>query len=144
MTAETLPAAAEILLLADQSEEIDIIREAARTGHVNVVELCPEVLAFLRREEGFRDAPRPDLIFLDLDLSNPDHCDTLRGIKEDPDLRRIPVIVIAPGDSRRAVEDAYGLHANAYVVKPRDQEQFMRVMEATLSFWLKLARLPRT
>jgi CheY-like chemotaxis protein len=142
MPAEALSAAAEILLLADKDQDVLLVRGAAHTNNINVVPGCPQVLSFLRREQGYGDCPRPDLILLDLDLSNPEDCDTLREIKEDTAFRRIPVIVLAANDTHAVIQDAYNLHANAYIVKPKEPEEFVRVVKATLSFWLKLARLP--
>ncbi len=143
MRAEAPSAAGEILLLSDNDCDIRLIKGSAARSHVNVVPECPDVLAFLRNERSYADSPRPDLILLDLDLANPEHCDTLRGIKEDDSLRRIPVIVLAAGNSPKNIEDAYDLHANAYVLKPSDPEQFVQAMNTTLTFWLTLARLPK-
>lgn len=143
MRAEAPSAAAEILLLSDNDRDIRLVKGAANSSHVNVVPECPDVLAFLRHELSFRDSPRPDLILLDLDLSNPEHCDTLQGIKQDESLRRIPVIVMAASDSPDKIQGAYDLHANAYVLKPTDPEDFVKVINTTLTFWLKLARLPK-
>lgn len=143
MTIEAPSAAAEILLLADKDEEVLLVKDAAQTNHVNVVGGCPEVLDFLHRKKGYRDSPRPDLILLDLDLSHPEHCETLRQIKDGTEFRRIPVIVMAASDSPKHIQDAYHLHANAYIVKPRNSEEFVRVIKATLAFWLQLARLPK-
>jgi CheY-like chemotaxis protein len=142
MRTEAPFATADILLLADGHDEIARFKDAADSARVSVVENCPSVLGFLRREPPYRDQPRPDLILLDLDLSNSEHCDTLRHIKEDRNLRRIPVIVLAREDPR-SVADAYSLYANAYIAKPADPVEYVRIMKATLHFWLKLARLPK-
>ena len=142
MRAEAPSVSAEILLLSDKDQDIRLVRGAAKTSHVNVVGDCPDVLSFLRRESRFIDSPRPDLILLDLDLSNPEHCDALREIKGEDAFRRIPVIVMAANDSPAIIQDAYNLHANAYVVKPKEPEDFVRLIDTTLTFWLKLARLP--
>jgi CheY-like chemotaxis protein len=142
MQAEVPYAAAEILLLSDKDSDIRLIQAAAIACHVNVVASCPDVLSFLRRESSFSDSPRPDLIFLDLDLSNPEHCDALREIKEDDAFRRIPVVVMAANDSHEVIQDAYNLYANAYIVKPKETAEFIRVIDTTFTFWLTLARLP--
>lgn len=143
MRAEAPSATAEILLLADKDPDVILIKGAIESNNITVVSGCPQVLSFLRREQGYRESPRPDLILLDLDLTNPDDCDMLRDIKQDPQFRRIPVVVMAANDSHTAIQDAYNLHANAYIVKPKEPQEFIRVVKATLSFWLKLARLPR-
>jgi chemotaxis family two-component system response regulator Rcp1 len=143
MRAEAPSAAAEILLLSDKDQDIRLVKGAAMASHINVVGGCPHVLSFLRRERSFSDSPRPDLILLDLDLSNPEHCEMLREIKEDDAFRRIPVIVMAASDSDDIVQDAYDLHANAYVLKPKDPKEFVSVINTILTFWLTLARLPK-
>ncbi len=120
-----------------------MIKGVAALHKINVVELCPHVLSFLRRHPGYSNCPRPDLIILDLNLSNSEHCETLREIKQDSDFRRIPVVVMASDGSPKAIRDAYSLHANAYVVKPPKPDEFASVIKATLSFWLNLARLPK-
>lgn len=143
MRTEAPSAASEILLLDDRADEIRVIKGVAALHNVNVVKLCPEVLSFLRRHPGYHNCPRPDLILLDLNLSHSEHCETLTEIKQDPDFRRIPVVVMAGDDSPKAIRDAYSVHANAYVVKPSEPNEFVRVIQATLSFWLNLVRLPR-
>jgi two-component system response regulator len=80
---------------------------------------------------------------LDLDLSNPEECAMLEEIKRDEDFRRIPVVVLASNVDRKSIFQAYDLHADAYVSKPKDREEFIRVLRATLNFWLTLVRLPR-
>jgi CheY-like chemotaxis protein len=142
MRTEVPFAASEILLLADGHDGIAHFKSAADSARVNVVANCPEVLRFLRRESPYDEQLRPNLILLDLDLANSDHCDTLRVIKDDVNLRRIPVIVMAREDPR-SVADAYNLHANAYIVKPDDPVEYVRILKATLHFWLNLARLPK-
>lgn len=135
--------AAEILLLSENEGEVSLVRRAIEKSCLNVVDDCPAVLRFLRREPPYQDSPRPDLILLDLDLSDPDQCDTLEQIKRDPSFKRIPLVVLATNDSTRNVFQAYDLHANAYIAKPSDQDSFVRVIRATLAFWLNLARLPQ-
>lgn len=133
---------AEVLLLAEDVGDAGAVREAATNNKVTVLDACPDVLPFLRRQDRFNDSPRPDLILLDLDLLNPADCEMLQEIKEDEELRRIPVVVLASGDAG-SVFQAYDLHANAYVVKPSERDEFIRVLKVTLNFWLQLARLPR-
>lgn len=142
MKAEAPSLAAEILLLADREEEVSLVRTAAETGHVNVVQGCPSVLSFLRRQGSFVGSPRPDLVILDLDLADQEHCEVLKQIKQDSGFRAIPVVVLASEASPSSVQLAYELHANACLIKPREREEFLRVMRATMTFWLTLARLP--
>jgi two-component system, chemotaxis family, response regulator Rcp1 len=134
-------AVARVLLLADKDEEIALVKSAAGTHTVQIERTCPDILEYLR-DVAERPQPfRPDLILLDLDLANDAHCDTLRTIKEDVRLRRIPVIVLAELESAKAVKDAYNLRANACVVKPKEPGSFVGMVETTLSFWLGITRL---
>ncbi|HZU23943.1 MAG TPA: response regulator [Bryobacteraceae bacterium] len=143
MPTEAPTAAAEILLLTQRAEDLEVIRQATETNRLNVVSRCPDILSWLRREGQYGTAVRPDLILLDLDLSNQEDCELLSQVKEDPDFRRIPVVVLAASESQENIYQAYSLHANAYICKPPDRQDFVRVIRATLHFWLALARLPR-
>lgn len=143
MHTEAPTAAAEILLLAQHDYDVAVIKRATGASNVNVVARCPNVLSWLRRQGEYDRAARPDLILLDLDLSNDDDCELLSEIKEDPDFKRIPVVVLASSESHENIFQAYSLHANAYICKPTDREEYVRVIRATLHFWLALAKLPR-
>lgn len=143
MPTEAPSAVAEILLLEKIPEEVTLIKEATQNSRLSVVSECPEVLSFLRRQDHYSDAPRPDLILLDLDLSLTEDCEVLTEIKKDPAFKRIPVIVLASSDKREDVFQAYDLHANAYIPKPDDRGELLKIIRATLHFWLLLARLPK-
>ncbi len=143
MLAEAPSAAAEILLLEQNSEQVALFAQAVNSTRLTVVQDCPKILQFLRHEGPHTDAQRPDLILLDLELSDPEGCAMLSDIKRDPQLRRIPVIVLATSDSYEHVSTAYDLHANAYICKPETSDLFIQTLRATLHFWLALARLPR-
>ena len=143
MPTEAPSAAAEILLLEQNSEDVAIFEEATDSNHLNVIVDCPTVLQFLRRQGKHSDAPRPDLILLDLELSDPEGCEMLSDIKKDKQLKRIPVVVLASSESYEDIFQAYDLHANAYICKPADRDQLVQILRATLHFWLTLARLPR-
>jgi two-component system, chemotaxis family, response regulator Rcp1 len=134
--------AAELLLLADKAEEVRLIQTAADDSRLNVVEACASVLKFLRRESEYAECPRPHLILLNLDLAIGEHCETLRDIKKDPSLRRIPLVVLMGGAGAAHAQLAYELRANACVVKPSNSEEFVHAIRTTLTFWLTLARLP--
>jgi two-component system response regulator len=135
--------AAEILLLSQRPDEADLVRSVAAQDRLHVVDACNLVLPFLRRErDEYRHSPRPNLILLDLDLHDQEHCDTLIQIKADPDLRSIPLVVMSYADNEESVVSAYDLHANAYVHKPRDPADFVQTVREILHFWLKLASLP--
>ncbi len=143
MPTEAPSASAEILLLEQNADEIALFEEATETNHLNVVRECASILDFLRRGGSHSNAPRPDLILLDLELSDKEGCEMLAEIKKDPQLKRIPVVVLAASESYEDIFQAYDLHANAYICKPADRTQFVRILRATLHFWLALARLPR-
>ncbi len=143
MPTEAPSLAAEILLLEQDAAQVVVFEEATESTHLNVVKECASILDFLRRQGKHSEAPRPDLILLDLDLSDKEGCEMLSDIKKDSQLRRIPVVVLAASESYEDVFQAYDLHANAYICKPDDRDEFVRVLRATLHFWLALARLPR-
>jgi two-component system response regulator len=99
-------------------------------------------MEFLRQRSRFKDAPRPDLILLDLNLPKKDGRAVLAEVKADPDLRRIPVVVLTTSRSEEDVMQAYDMHANAYVTKPVNLDQFMRIVALIDEFWLKVVTLP--
>jgi CheY-like chemotaxis protein len=135
-----------ILLVEDNPGDARLTQEAMRDTKmlnlVHVVEDGVEAMAFLRREGRYSDAPRPDLILLDLNLPKKDGRAVLAEIKIDPDLRRIPVVVLTTSRSEEDVLKAYDLHANAYVTKPVDLEQFMRIVAQIDDFWFNVVTLP--
>ncbi len=143
MPIEAAVASSEILLLARREEEIALIREATNCHRINVVAECPDVVSFLRQQGRYANASRPDLILLDMDLSKTEECEVLTEIKKSPEFKRIPVVVIASSERYEDVFQAYDLHANAYICKPTDRTELVRVLRTTLQFWLTLVRLPR-
>ena len=102
-----------------------------------------EALAYLRRQPPFAEAPKPDLIFLDLNLPKKDGREVLLEIKKDESLRRIPVVVLTTSEAERDILRAYDLHANCYVKKPTELDEYMEVIRACENFWLHIVRLPR-
>jgi Response regulator containing a CheY-like receiver domain and an HD-GYP domain len=122
------------------------MREALRDGQLRcdlqVVENGEEALAFLRRKHPFATAARPDLIFLDLNLPKKDGREVLQEVKQDESLRRIPVVVLTTSEAEKDISRAYDLHANCYVKKPVDLDQFLSVVKACENFWLSVVRLP--
>jgi CheY-like chemotaxis protein len=143
MLTEAPSLATEILLLAKRPDEISLIQAAMTDRNLSVVPECPDIICFLRRQGKYFNAPRPDLILLDLDLSVPEDCEMLTEIKKDPGFRRIPVVVLASSEAPENVFQAYDLHANAYIRKPVDREEFVKVVREILHFWLALVRLPK-
>jgi CheY-like chemotaxis protein len=122
------------------------MREALREGvipnHLSVVENGEDAVAFLRKAGRYEDSPRPDLIFLDLNLPRKDGREVLADIKQDKDLRRIPVVVLTTSEAEKDIVKAYDLHANCYVRKPVDLDQFLSVVRGCEEFWLTTVRLP--
>lgn len=137
---------AEILLVEDNPADAELARIGLRNGKVandvHVVEDGEEALAFLRREGRYTDAPVPDLVLLDLNLPGMDGRETLRAIKNDPDLKSIPVVVLSTSDAAPDVADAYSNHANAFMIKPVDFAQFHELMTGLKEYWFTLVRLP--
>jgi CheY-like chemotaxis protein len=136
----------EILMVEDSPGDVRLTREALRDAkmlnHISVAEDGVEAMAFLRREGSYADAPRPDLIFLDLNLPRKDGREVLAEIKSDPALADIPIVVLTTSEAEQDVLRSYQLHANCYVTKPVDLDQFMTVIKSVESFWLTIARLP--
>jgi two-component system, chemotaxis family, response regulator Rcp1 len=136
----------ELLLVEDSEPDVRLTIEALREAKVKnrlwVVEDGVEALAFLRREGGHADAPRPDLILLDLNLPRKDGRQVLKEIKSDDSLKRIPVVVLTTSKNEEDVLRAYDLHANCYITKPVDFNRFMEVVKSIENFWLTVVRLP--
>jgi CheY-like chemotaxis protein len=137
---------AEVLLVEDNTGDVRLTQEALREGRVlnrlSVAADGVEALAFLRREAGFGDAPRPDVILLDLNLPKKDGREVLREIKADERLRQIPVIVLTTSKAEEDILRSYKLHANCYITKPVDFGQFIGVVRSVEDFWLCLVKLP--
>jgi chemotaxis family two-component system response regulator Rcp1 len=101
-----------------------------------------EALRFLRREGRFAEAPRPDLILLDLNLPRKDGRETLAEIKRNPSLKRIPVVILTTSQAEEDIVRTYNLHANCYITKPVDLDQFIKVVHTIKDFWLSIVKLP--
>jgi two-component system response regulator len=136
----------EILLVEDSPSDIDLTREALEDtkvhNNLNVVMDGVEALAFLRREGEHADAPHPDLILLDLNLPKKDGREVLAEVKSDPELRRIPVVVLTTSEAEQDIVESYNLHANCYVRKPVDLDAFLHVVRSIDNFWLAIVKLP--
>jgi len=137
----------EILMVEDNPADVRLTREAFRDASVlnnmNVTVDGEDAMSFLKREGRYKDSPRPDLILLDLNLPKKDGREVLEEIKEDQDLRRIPVVVFTTSDDEKDVSRAYNLHANAYIKKPVDLDQFIRIVAVVEDFWLSVVKLPQ-
>jgi len=136
----------QVLLVEDSPDDADLMQEALHEGNlpvcVTVLEDGEAAIAFLRREGEYEASPRPDLILLDLHLPRKNGYEVLTEIKQDPDLRRIPVVIMTSADSEQAFVDAYNLHANCCVSKPVDQDEYSRAVRQIERFWLHVARRP--
>ncbi|MGD9787272.1 MAG: response regulator [Sulfuricellaceae bacterium] len=133
----------EILLVEDNPGDVRLTEEALKEGKVqadlSVARDGEEALAWLRRA----DRKLPDLILLDLNLPRKDGREVLQEIKADPHLKSIPVVVLTTSDAEQDITQAYALHANCYITKPVDLEQFIQAIRAIDDFWLTLVKLPR-
>jgi len=136
----------EILLVEDSPADVRLAQEAMKEAKVlnnlSVVDDGIKAMQFLRKEAPYAKAPRPELILLDLNLPRKDGREVLEEIKSDPDLRRIPVVVLTTSRAEEDILKAYNLHCNCYITKPVDFQQFMHVVKSIESFWLTLVRLP--
>jgi chemotaxis family two-component system response regulator Rcp1 len=142
----TDPSPIDILLVEDNPGDVRLTVEALKEGKVrnrlSVVEDGVEALAFLRHEGKYAAAPRPDVILLDLNLPRKDGRAVLAEIKADEGLRRIPVVVLTTSSSEQDILRSYDLHANCYITKPVDLEQFIGVVKGIEEFWLTIVKLP--
>jgi chemotaxis family two-component system response regulator Rcp1 len=146
MATEQFGRPVEILLVEDNPGDVRLTREALHEGkinnHLSVAPDGVEALAFLRREGRYADAAPPDVILLDLNLPRKSGREVLAEIKADSKLRRIPVVILTTSADEQDVLRAYELHANCYITKPVDFEQFIGVIQAIENFWLTVVTLP--
>ncbi|MFG3439048.1 response regulator [Nonomuraea sp. NPDC047897] len=136
----------EVLLVEDDQGDILLTREAFELNklrnRLHVVNDGEQAMTFLRRQDAHKDAPRPDLILLDLNLPRMDGMEVLREIKDDPDLRTIPVVILTTSEAEEDILQGYRLHANAYVAKPVDFDAFIRVVRQIDDFFVSVVKLP--
>ncbi len=136
----------EILLVEDNPGDVRLTQEALREGKIrnrlHRVGDGVEAMEFLHRQGKYADAPRPDVILLDLNLPRKDGREVLAEIKKDDTLRRIPVVVMTTSSAEQDILRAYDLHANCYVTKPVDFDQFIEVVRSIQDFWFTIVRLP--
>jgi chemotaxis family two-component system response regulator Rcp1 len=137
----------EILLVEDNPGDVRLAVEALRDAKVanrlHIVEDGVEAMSFLRREGRYADVPRADLILLDLNLPRKDGREVLAEIKQDADLKRIPVVILTSSAAEQDVVQAYNLYANCYITKPMDLDQFLKVVRSIEDFWLIVVTLPQ-
>jgi chemotaxis family two-component system response regulator Rcp1 len=137
---------ARVLLVEDNEADVRLTREALREDgppvHLSTVGDGEQALAFLRREEGYAEAPRPDLVLLDLNLPRKDGLEVLEELRADPDLAALPVIVLTTSTAGRDVSACYARGANCFLVKPLELDGFIALIGAIRAFWLGVAKLP--
>ncbi len=136
----------QILLVEDNQGDIRLAEEALKEikvpNNLSVVMDGVEALSFLRREGIYARAPRPDLILLDLKLPRKDGHEVLAEIKNDPNLKRIPTAILTISSTEDDIIRSYNLHANCYIVKPIDLDQFIAVVKSIVNFWFTVVNLP--
>ena len=138
----------EILLVEDRRSHQDLVLEAFEERdiphQVHIVNNGEEALDFLQRNKNYGYAPRPDLIVLDLDLPKMGGQELLAVLKANPDLKLIPVVIFSSSSATQDITNSYALHANSYVTKPTELDQFFEAVQGIVDFWLNLAALPST
>jgi CheY-like chemotaxis protein len=137
---------AQILLVEDSPTDVELTEEALAEARVanslHVVRNGEDALRFLRHEDEYADVPRPDIVLLDWNLPRMNGSEVLTAIRADPELTHIPVVVLTTSSSDEDVLRSYQLHANSYVRKPLDFEQFIDAVRAIEGYWLSIVRLP--
>lgn len=146
MLMELVPKTAEILLVDDSPTDVFLAREALQDvsvpNRLHPVSDGVEAMAFLNRRGRYREMPRPNLILLDLNLPRKDGRQVLAEIKNDPRFHDIPVVVLTTSRASSDVETAYGRHANCYILKPVNYDEFVNVVRNLLEFWFSVVTLP--
>lgn len=136
----------EILLVEDNPGDVrlttEVLKDAKLCNRINVVSDGVEALDYLYRRGPFSAACRPDLILLDLNLPRKDGREVLEEIKSDPALKNIPVVILTTSNAEQDILKSYALHANCYITKPVDLEQFSKVVASIEEFWFSIVKLP--
>ncbi|QDU10859.1 response regulator [Gimesia aquarii] len=136
----------EILIVEDDLTDIKLTQRSLERNRVlnnlHITRDGIEAMQFLRQEGDFSDVPRPDIVLLDLNMPRKDGRETLRDIKNDPNLKAIPVIIMTTSKQETDIEGSYLEHANSYVTKPVDMEQFQKVVETINAYWFTVVKLP--
>ena len=136
----------EILLVEDNPGDarlaMEALKECKLRNRIHLVEDGEEAMDFLLRNGRFEDAPRPDLVLLDLNLPKHDGSEVLSDIKNNPDLKQIPVVILTVSKAEEDIVRSYSAHANCFITKPIDFDQFLEVIKAVEHFWLSVVQLP--
>lgn len=137
---------AELLLVEDNPADIRLtqvaIRKSKIANNLSIVKDGIEAIKFLRKKDKYKDVPRPDLILLDLNLPKKNGFEVLEEIKNDDDLRRIPVVILSISDAHEDLLKTYNLYANCYIKKPVNMEEFIKVVNSIGNFWFSIVVLP--
>jgi len=143
---DTISSPINILLVEDNPGDIRLTQEVLKEGKVynslSIVENGVQAISFLKKANEYQDAPTPDLILLDLNLPKKDGREVLFDIKNDPDLKKIPVVVLTTSQAEEDILKVYDLNANCYISKPVDLGQFIDVIKSIENFWLSIVKLP--
>jgi CheY-like chemotaxis protein len=136
----------DILLVEDSPGDarlaIEALKDSKIKNHLDVVSDGEEAMKYLRKEGEYSGFPRPDLILLDLNLPKKDGRVVLKEIKENEELKRIPVVILTISKAEEDILKTYNLHANCYITKPLDLDQFIKVVKSIENFWLSIVVLP--
>jgi len=136
----------DILLVEDNAGDARLAKEALKDSKMKnqlfIVDDGEKALSFLKKQGKYKDVPRPDLILLDLNLPKKDGREVLAEIKKDENLKRIPVVILTISKAEEDIIKSYNLHANCYITKPIDLDQFMKVVKSIDNFWLSIVKLP--
>lgn len=137
----------EILMVEDNPGDVRLTQEALKEykirNNLQIVGDGEQAMKFLRQQEPFQGATRPDLILLDLNLPKMDGREVLQEIKNDPELKSIPIVVLTTSEAEEDIVQSYELHANSYVTKPVDFERFVKVVKVIEDFWFTVVKLPK-
>jgi CheY-like chemotaxis protein len=146
MKARAISHPIDILLVEDNPGDVRLTVEALKEdklqNNLHIVKDGMEAMAFLYQDGEYADAPRPDLILLDLNLPKKDGREVLEEIKADENLKRIPVVILTTSQAEEDILKTYDLHANCYITKPVNLDQFAKVVQSIEQFWLTIVRLP--
>jgi chemotaxis family two-component system response regulator Rcp1 len=136
----------EILMVEDNPGDVRLTLEALKEGKVRnnffTVEDGEQAMKYLRREDPYQEASRPDLVLLDLNLPKKNGREVLAEIKDDPELKRIPVVILTVSKAEQDILKSYNLHANCYITKPVNLDRFIEVVKSIEDFWLTVVMLP--
>lgn len=146
MINQTMKRRTKILLIDDNAGDVhftqDVLRESKLSNHLDVISDGVEALAFLRQEGQYKNAVHPDLILLDLNLPRKGGLKILAEIKSEDSLKLIPVLILTDSEAEQDIVESYNLHANAYITKPVNFEQFIAVIKSIQGFWIEIVELP--